>query len=852
MKKFVFSHKIIALMMLLFIVAGSNQLIGQGLLCEESEPFCTSNIYSFPAGTGGAPAQSGPAYGCLGTQPNPAWYHMRISVAGNLNILMYSTPSRDIDFICWGPFSDPYDPCVQQLTSNMIVDCSYSTAAQETCNIPNGQVDEYYILMITNFSNQPCNITFEKTSGTGETDCTIVPPPISTNSPLCVGENLHLNADTIPNATYFWSGPNGFSSTQQNPIVFNVTLEDAGEYQLIITVNGNSSDPVSTTVMVGALPDPEFDFNTACFGDTTYFTDMSTVDPPTSSITTWDWDFGDGNTASGQNQAYVYGDIGAYSVTLTTYTGLLQCPRSITKTVDVLSAAEVAAGEDQTIPNGWQTQLDATVTGGSGAYDLLWSPGNLLEDPTVVDPTTVALSSTVMFTLDVTDANSGCTSADSVSVIVTGGALSVAAAASPMVICQDEIVHLNAIPSGGSGNNVYSWTASPGSFTSDIKEPSDYPQQTTTYTVEVFDGQNTVTASVTVQVKPRPIANAGEDFSITTGTNTTLSGSASAGSGDFTYSWSPESQLVDHTVLNPQTQLLNENTEFTFTVSDANGCISVPDPMWVFVGGDGLNVNPTASPNVICQGAVTTLKANAFGGGGTYQYSWSDGASWTSTQANPEVDPWETTTYTVSVDDGFKIVSNSVEVLVNHTPVVQLRPNSIPPYSQDSIKVCVRDSVYLDAGDPINPPSMNYFWSNGATSRVYRATTNGNWIDFQTYNVEVTNPVTLCSGTDKLTIIFDFNECQIGIDENSPLHEFISINPNPTSDQAIVSVRGLEGTIEMTISDINGKRLYHWVDQVNAQEASETSVEVSNWPSGIYMISIHHVLGNYNTSLIKR
>jgi hypothetical protein len=43
-----------------------------------------------------------------------------------------------------------------------------------TVNYHMPEVGEYYILMITNYSNQPCNITFTKTEGVGETDCDIV------------------------------------------------------------------------------------------------------------------------------------------------------------------------------------------------------------------------------------------------------------------------------------------------------------------------------------------------------------------------------------------------------------------------------------------------------------------------------------------------------------------------------------------------------------------------------------------------------------------------------------------------------------------------------------------------------
>ena len=236
---------------ILFISGG--WLFGQATTCQESEPFCTGTIYTFPAGTTGS-AQPGAYYGCLLTQPAPVWYHMLIEDPGPITIYMYSTPLVDIDFICWGPFNDPYDPCVAGLTQNKVVDCSYSPNPTEYCNIPNGQTGEYYILLITNYSQQVCNITFSQTGGTGSTDCTILPPPVGNNGPLCVGETLELTASFVVNATYLWSGPAGFISTQQNPVIPNVTLSNAGDYSCVITVNGNSSDPAVTNVIINNKP----------------------------------------------------------------------------------------------------------------------------------------------------------------------------------------------------------------------------------------------------------------------------------------------------------------------------------------------------------------------------------------------------------------------------------------------------------------------------------------------------------------------------------------------------------------------------------------------------------------------
>ncbi len=72
----------------------------------------------------------------------------------------------------------------------------------------------------------------------------------SANSPVCSGTALTLfGANVTGGATYQWNGPNGFSSTQQNPVIPNAGLSDAGTYTLTITKAGCSAT-VTTVVSV--------------------------------------------------------------------------------------------------------------------------------------------------------------------------------------------------------------------------------------------------------------------------------------------------------------------------------------------------------------------------------------------------------------------------------------------------------------------------------------------------------------------------------------------------------------------------------------------------------------------------
>jgi hypothetical protein len=79
---------------------------------------------------------------------------------------------------------------------------------------------------------------------------------VTSNGPLCVGQNLQLTANSAtPGVTYAWTGPNGFTSSQQNPTISGVTVANAGVYSVIATsANGCKSAAGTITVVVNTIP----------------------------------------------------------------------------------------------------------------------------------------------------------------------------------------------------------------------------------------------------------------------------------------------------------------------------------------------------------------------------------------------------------------------------------------------------------------------------------------------------------------------------------------------------------------------------------------------------------------------
>ncbi len=147
---------------------GHDSPMDVSLVCDGAQVACSENVYSYPAGTSGQappPVNGYPNYGCLGSEPCPAWFYMQVGVAGDIIIFISQSGNHDVDFICWGPFSSLTDGCATGLTGTCthngyppplccsnpypacnnfyprgnMVDCSYSPNATETCHILNAQ-----------------------------------------------------------------------------------------------------------------------------------------------------------------------------------------------------------------------------------------------------------------------------------------------------------------------------------------------------------------------------------------------------------------------------------------------------------------------------------------------------------------------------------------------------------------------------------------------------------------------------------------------------------------------------------------------------------------------------------------
>ena len=82
--------------------------------------------------------------------------------------------------------------------------------------------------------------------------CTNPVAAASSGPPAYVGGIIRLFGGPDGMASYSWTGPNGFSSGLQDPVIPNATLAMNGTYTLTVTTVNDCTDIASTSVTVGA------------------------------------------------------------------------------------------------------------------------------------------------------------------------------------------------------------------------------------------------------------------------------------------------------------------------------------------------------------------------------------------------------------------------------------------------------------------------------------------------------------------------------------------------------------------------------------------------------------------------
>jgi gliding motility-associated-like protein len=80
-------------------------------------------------------------------------------------------------------------------------------------------------------------------------------PTVTANaSTVCTTQILNLYSASVPGASYSWTGPNGFVSQAQNPVLANPPVGATGQYVVSVTSTANCPGVATTTALV--IPPP--------------------------------------------------------------------------------------------------------------------------------------------------------------------------------------------------------------------------------------------------------------------------------------------------------------------------------------------------------------------------------------------------------------------------------------------------------------------------------------------------------------------------------------------------------------------------------------------------------------------
>lgn len=137
--------------------------------------------------------------------------------------------------------------------------------------------------------------------------------------------------------------PNNYNGQTPPPINY----DQPGSYVTQLRVSNSFGCSSTEVQIVNVYGTPQVDFisNNLCEGDSSFFSDITTVSS-NDSIVLWQWDFGDGNISDEQHPGHFYLASGVYTVNLEVSTP--HCSDQISKQVTVEPRPEAHIGSDVT------------------------------------------------------------------------------------------------------------------------------------------------------------------------------------------------------------------------------------------------------------------------------------------------------------------------------------------------------------------------------------------------------------------------------------------------------------------------------------------------------------------------
>ena len=279
---------------------------------------------------------------------------------------------------------------------------------------------------------------------------TVNPAPNATASvspnPACSGQTIQFASSG--GTTYKWTGPAGFSSNQQNPVINNAQQYHSGEYSVVVTNSFGCKKTVTVAIKVNQSPAGQisYDNQSTCTG--------STLQLYASGGSTYQWNGPAGFTSSLQNPTRPNANStysGNYSVIITNIFGC-----SVTMSVNITIRPLPVISAYTTTPEVCEGGTALLYANGGTSYS--WS-GPYGYASNFQNPIIINIPTYLTGTYTVTGSNQyGCTA--KANVFITVQSVTAIVNATPNPVPYGGTLYLTA-----SGGTSYQWTGPDGFHT---------------------------------------------------------------------------------------------------------------------------------------------------------------------------------------------------------------------------------------------------------------------------------------------------------------------------------------------------------------------------------------------------
>ncbi len=488
-------------------------------------------------------------------------------------------------------------------------------------------------------------------------------PTIGSNSPVCVGQPINLNASG--GIAYSWSGPNAFSNNTQNPSISNAQLTNAGTYTVTVTDANSCSASATTSVTVNALPN-------ATASNNGPLCETNTLQLNAAGGTSYAWTGPNGFNSPLQNPSISNATLANNGIYTVTVTDANNCSATATTSVVISPDLVVNIGSNSPVCVGSTLNL-TSMPGGSYQWTGPASFSSSDENPSINN---VSLINAGTYTVTVTNAQ-GCSGSASINVIINSNP--VVNLGPDTTLCNTQTLLLDA---GNAGAN-FVWND--GSFNQTLLVSA-----AGTYTVTVTDGNGCSSSDeITVTYQPFPVVDLGVDQTLCMGSSIQI-GDAHPGA---TYTWNTGATTAFITVTAGGT--------YTLTVSLCN--TSVSDNITITL--DSLNVLLVNTITPDCGQNNGAIIVNAINGIGTITYSWPADP----TQTTAQLSNVAAGSYTVIVTDQAGCTATITTTLGCNSPNLDI-PQFLSPNGDGKNDVWVINNLTTDF--PNNKVKIFNRWGN--------------------------------------------------------------------------------------------------------------------------------------------